>query len=323
MRYTNRFGMPASLYRACTTSNYDPRKSQPNVISLTALINPPLLQQLQKRHWDEAEEDVNSILPRLFGTALHSLVANAQKGKGIEMLVEERIYLSCDTFEVYNITGEEKGVAKQDWFNPDVYYVSMQWDFYEQLSETEGLLEDLKSASAWALVFDPKGKDGWEEQLNVEAYVLRKLGFPVSKLQNTLVYKDWRKKESLQGGSYPKAKFDVVPQRIWSDEQVEQYVRYRLRSHVPAIEMADNEIPICTETERWYKEGQYAIMKSGNVKSSKNFPENQKKEAYAFCEEKIRKDGPRYEMQFRPGENNRCEEWCSVKNICRFGKELK
>ena len=165
MKYIND-GLSTALFEAISKSNYDPRKSKWNVISLTALLDSPKVRNLKIRHWEDVEEKASDCIARFIGSAVHDKISEANRNSKTEILAEERVYLNCETFEVHTVAYGTH-VADQEWYNEDSWFISMQWDAYTMLSDTEGILEDHKVTTAWTLVFDPMGKPGWEEQLNV------------------------------------------------------------------------------------------------------------------------------------------------------------
>jgi hypothetical protein len=323
MKYTNLHGVPEGLVRAITASDYDPSKSQWNCISLTALIDSPKARMLKIRHWPEITEDVKDAIARFIGTSVHDKIADANRNAATESLSEERLYLNCDTFEVFTAT-PGKRVKEQAWYSEDVWFISMQFDSYLQPDEKTGILEDYKTTKAWTMVFDKDGKPGWEEQLNIEAYVLRKLGFPTTTLRNNLLFKDWSDSQAVKNGAtYPQVPFATIKHRIWKDGEVEAYIRSRLRSHTEQIEKKDDDIPACTESERWAKQTTWAVMKEGRVSAVRVC--DSKNEADGRCREEMAKAGNKniFSVVERKGENVRCEGYCAVKPFCHFGRNLK
>ena len=200
----------------------------------------------------------------------------------------------------------------------------MQFDSYIQPDEKTGILEDYKTTSAWTMVFDKDGKPGWEEQLNIEAYVLRKIGFPVTMLRNNLLFKDWSQSQATKNGAtYPQVPFATIKHKVWKDSEVESYIRYRLRSHVDNVEKADDDIPACTESERWAKATTWAVMKEGRVSAVKVC--GSKAEADGRCMEEMHKAGNKniFSVVKREGANIRCDGYCNLKPFCHFGRTLK
>jgi hypothetical protein len=319
MKYTNKHGVSDSLFQAITANDYDPSKSQPNVISLTGLIDAPKARLLRTRHWNELEADVADGIFRFMGSAVHDKVSQASHNAKTENLAEERIYLNCETWEV-NTVAPGTRVASQPWYNKDTWFISMQWDIYTMIDDTHGSLEDHKITSAWTMVFDPQGKPGYCEQLNVEAYVLRKLGFPVTRLRNNFLFRDWSASTKLKSGAdYPAVPTAHIDHQVWPDKDVECYIKMRLRSHVPTIDLKDDDIPECTETERWTKKGTWAVMKEGRVSAVK--VHYSALSAQEHCEQLIRAEGPKYTVQVRKGEDIRCVDYCDSCRFCNYWKK--
>ena len=87
MKITNKSSLPEAVYKALSHSNYNSGSSD---YSVTTLLRPPRMVQLERRHWDELEEDVLDRVWSLFGSAAHTILE--QHGCD-ESLTEERLYI--------------------------------------------------------------------------------------------------------------------------------------------------------------------------------------------------------------------------------------
>src|SRR3972149_5342420 len=74
MIYTNKSGLPEAYCNAVRRQPYD----NEGTLSTTTLIRPPQLVQLEKKHWDEIETDVEDALWSLDGSADHYILELAK-----------------------------------------------------------------------------------------------------------------------------------------------------------------------------------------------------------------------------------------------------
>ena len=148
MKITNKHGLPDAVYSALSKSNYNPGSSD---YSVTTILKPPRIVQLERRHWDELEEDVIDRVWSLFGSAAHNIL----EGHGCEEAVtEKRLYA--------NILDRKVGG---------------QIDHY-----LDQCITDYKVTSVWTLIYGSRYKE-WEEQQNIYAYIFAENGYKVDKLQ--------------------------------------------------------------------------------------------------------------------------------------------
>src|SRR5512138_1815562 len=132
MKYSNKHSLPEEVFKVLTKERYSGGKNTD--YSVTTLKSPPRIVQLERRHWDELEEDAIDNLWSMFGQMAHNLL---EEHGSDESMTEERIYL--------NILDRT---------------ISGQVDHYK-----DGVITDYKVTSAWSLVYGSRVKE-WEEQLN-------------------------------------------------------------------------------------------------------------------------------------------------------------
>jgi hypothetical protein len=229
MKLTNKWSLPDPIVNAVSNTGYTPGSSD---ITVTQLIQPPLLRSLTKKHWDDLEEDVSSRVWALFGTSVHHLLEMAYKGRTAR--VEERVYAE--------VLGWKLGGA---------------FDVLEGSS-----LSDYKVTS----VYSVGGKIEWEQQLNVLRWLLHKNGTEVDKLSITAIFRDWRPREQQKNPEYPVRPILTLPVKMWTLEETGKYVHERIALHQLA------EPPVCTDEERWTTPEQWALMKKGAKRAIKLYP---------------------------------------------------
>jgi hypothetical protein len=311
MKFTNVHNLPQSIVDALTHNSYDLSNAPDNILSVTSLISPPAIRQLEKRHWADIEVDVAEKLSALSGQAIHHVLDQSNQNASTERLTEERWYMNLETFEVYFL-GQVERITKMDWFSKDVIYISGRLDVYDAVEKS---LDDYKNTSVWSVIIEKKAKDEWVAQNNINAYVVRKLGYTVEQIRNILLLKDWSKKEARAKPEYPQCAIHVFQNPVWTDEQVEKFMTDRVIAHVSAMALKDEDLPTCSDKERWAKAPSFAVMKTGNVRAVRVFPD--KESAETLLAEK----GKGHYVDFRPGADIRCEDYCNVSEWCKYMKQ--
>lgn len=287
MQYKNKYGMPEAFVRVIDSLTRDLSESDPKRIGITTLINPPRIRVLSVRHWNELEEDYSDHIWRVLGNAIHYVLLNTENHQN---LVEQKIE------EVIN------GVT-----------VVAKPDLYEDKDKS---IQDWKVTSVWSIKF--KDRLDWEEQLNPYAWFLNRAGFPVEKLYINAILKDWRKSEAKKYDDYPKIPFVRVEVPLWIMKQQEEFIKYRIKEYLTALALADDELPVCTDKERWKREDVYAIYKNANKTATKLLDTEEDAKKYIL---ELGKTKDLYRIEKREGSDLRCTDYCLCNKFCSYYKE--
>ncbi len=230
MKLTNKLGLPDSIYGACL-DNWKPSETR---ISISQLIDSPLIRKLTIEHWDEISEDVSDKIWALLGLATHYII---EKTKMPDALKEEYLKVKIGDSELSG--------------RPDIL-------------EGKNLI-DLKITSVWSFIYGSRTKD-WENQLNCYRYLYEEYGFPVESLELILILRDWSKgrAEREKEGGYPQSQIQVIKPRLWTMEETETYIKERLRIH------AEKDYK-CSDEERWCKPPVFKVIKQSYKRARKNF----------------------------------------------------
>lgn len=169
---------------------------------------------------------------------------------------------------------------------------------------TDGVLQDYKVVTVY------KFKDGgvpkeYEEQLNCYAELLRQNGHPVTRLEIVGILRDWSKLESRRDETYPQTQIVVREVPLWPSEQAFKFLRERVILH----KQAKGVLPLCTQEERWARPDTYAVIKQGAKRATRVYENEEEAIAHA------RQNSSLY-VEKRPGENVRCQNYCSVSRFC-------
>lgn len=291
MKITNKFNVPETLVALATRDYYTKGKSD---YSVTEIISPPRIQRLRRKHFEEIEQDVSDMLWMLLGTALH--------------VVAERS-------EVSGHTNEER-------LSAGINGIILSGAIDLQKDEADGVtITDYKFTSAWALMND---KPEWEQQQNIYKYLVERVKKkPVKGLKICALIRDWSRRDAQNKPDYPQAPIQVIDIPMWTFDRTEAFIKERVEMHRDSKVSADwgDELPLCSEEERWVRQTTYAVKKDGRKTAIRVF--DTQDEADALLKEMPEKD--KGFIEIRKGEAVRCTgNFCGVSQWCnQYQNELK
>lgn len=287
MKFTNRLGLPQPIVDAVTLDTYD-GPFEEGTFSVTELLSPPRQKQLGRLYGDQLVEDVSDRLWALEGKAIHEVLERAEA----DGIAEQRLYREVSPG--ISLTGKFDRVA---------------------LIKDSGsyVLQDYKYASVWEVIHDAKPERA--QQLNMLAWLARYNSYPVTKLQNVMILRDWSMRMAKNDSNYPQTKVAIIDQPVWSDDAIEEFVLERVDAHISARE----KLPLCSDEERWMKPPVYAVMKNGNKRAERGGLHPSHNEAYDWCQAQSKTLGDKkgeFSIETRRGEAIRCENYCAVAAFC-------
>ena len=291
MKITNKFNVPETLVALATRDYYSKGKSD---YSVTEIISPPRIQRLRRKHFEEIEQDVSDMLWMLLGTALH--------------VVAERS-------EVLGHTNEER-------LSAGINGIILSGAIDLQKDDEDGVtITDYKFTSAWALMND---KPEWEQQQNIYKYLVERVKKkPVKGLKICALIRDWSRRDAQNKPDYPQAPIQVIDIPMWTFDRTEAFIKERVEMHRDSKVSADwgDELPLCSDEERWLRPTTYAVKKDGRKTAIRVF--DTQDEADALLKEMPEKD--KGFIEIRKGEAVRCTgNFCGVSQWCnQFQNEVK
>lgn len=278
MKITNKHNLPWALVRAARRDTYSKGESRKSV---TQLINSPRIDVLREKHKVEREADIVDQIWALLGTAVHHIL---DQGAEDGHITEERLYAEVLG---WTISGQ----------------VDVQYE-----NGVPGII-DYKVTSVWSVMFD---KPEWEQQLNSYAFLVGwAKDITVERLQICAILRDWRRADVDRNPDYPPRPIMMVDIPVWSREKQFAFLKDRVRLHQQAETAAafDQELPLCSDEERWMREQKWAVYKPDRKRAHKIYDD----EAAARLDAK--EIGGRVEK--RGGEPKRCQgDYCGVANWC-------
>ena len=338
MKHTNMHGIKSkSVIDALVHDDYDLTERPENVFSATQIIDAPKPKVLFYRHREEIIVDVSDNFHMLDGSAVHYAVERSNKNAEAARLSEERIFIEVNGLEelwhVHTLKIGEK-IVTAPWYSPQKLYVSCKFDNYEY---DDQIVEDYKRCSVWETIYGLK--ESRVQQLNIAALGLDMLGFPVVGCRACLFLKDWtngdlRSFEAKGDLKYPKVAYKEYQFTRWDEKKTREYIFERVHLHFFAQQVDDDEIPPCTQEERWYRGESYAVMKDG-VKTAKRVfkvepgtttAEEAEKFANSHAEElqSVAKKGEHFYVEKRPGQDIRCngdKVYCPSRTFCHYWRQ--
>ena len=280
MIITNETGLPQAIVDAVTNDTYSAGRSD---ISVTTLINPVRQRVLKKRYSDRITEDAADRIWSLFGQAIHTILERAHTVFS-EGMAEQRLYA--------DING---------------WTLGGQFDRLYLLDG--GTIQDYKVSSVWAAV-DGTPKPEWVSQLNCLAWLARRRGIKVSRLEIVLLCRDWSASKARAGGNYPPRPVVRIPVPVWPDAETTRYIDERIRRHQAAETLPDDDLPFCSDEEVWRSAAVFATRKPGRKSAIKLHATESDATAHAA------ELGGAHYVEYRPGKAVRCESYCAVSELC-------
>lgn len=280
MKVTNKHNVPETLVALATRDYYSKGKAD---YSVTEIISPPRIQRLRRQYNEQMEQDVSDMLWQLLGSALHVV---AERGVADGHITEERLITEIDGVKLSGAIDIQK-------------------------VESDGIIiTDYKFTSAWALRQD---KPEWEAQQNIYAWLVEKVkGQKVKGVQICALIRDWSRREASVKSDYPQAPIQVLELPLWPLATTEAYIKERIEAHRMSKVQADwgDELPPCTDDDRWVRETKYAVKREGRKTAIRVLDTQHEADELAAKENGY--------VEVRKGEAIRCTgnfcgvaEWCS------------
>ena len=290
MRYTNRYNIDEAIAQAVANDSYE----KVGDISVTRLIRPPQITALEAAHEDELEVDVSDGLWMLLGQAMGDII---ERGSSVGVQ-RERLQIDVNGWQV-----------------------SGEFDIWYQ----DGVLKDYKVTSVWAFLLGAKLE--WEQQLNLYRLIAVEHGYRVDRLAIAAILRDWNRVKAGYASTdpgeaavkvgpgepgYPPIPFMEREVPLWPIVEAEEFMRLKVEEHMNAKTVFTARQ--CSAEERWARPDQWATKKPGAKRATKLFTDK------PMAEFAAKSQG--LELEFRPGENVRCEGYCPVVRWCEQAKQL-
>lgn len=288
---TNRLNLPQPFVDAATSNH----EYKPNRYSVTEVLGGTCEAILKRSHQNDGEEDVADRVWAIFGTAVHKVL---QEASATETQLQE------------------------NWISVPIegtpYELSGIFDLYD---DATGTVTDYKTCSVWKTQVGDY--DDWRMQTLLYCWMLRRLGFNAHRGEIVAIMRDHNMRKAKTEKDYPKhpvmrieweftdddldqAESDLLgwyDQLTWQLNQQRQY--------------GDAALMPCSPEQRWHKPDTWAVVKNGNKRATKVLNSEGAAEGYM---DQMREGA--YHIEFREGEDTRCQSYCSVAQFCPHGRKF-
>lgn len=285
MPLTNKMNLPQPFVDAATSNH----KYKPNRYSVTEVLGGTCEAVLKRRHAGEATEDVSDRLWAILGTAVHKVLESAQSAP--EQHQEQWLCVKVGDYELSGI-----------------------FDLYD---ESTGTVTDWKVTSVYTVLFGDFEK--WRRQTLAYCWMLRQRGHDAHRGQIVAMLRDHNMRKARTEKDYPphpvftigwdfaEEDFKAIESDIfaWFGEVWHQEIT------------DDDELEPCSPEARWHKPDTWAVVKNGNKRATKVLDSEGAAEGYM---DQL-KEGA-YHIEYREGEDTRCQSYCSVAQFCPYGRRL-
>lgn len=279
---TNNLGLPQAIVNAVENDPYDSGVSD---ISVTRLIAPPQLVELERKHKDEITEDASMRLWALMGQAMHVILERAET----DALTERRLFCECNGWMV-------SGAFDRMFLTP------------------EGTLQDYKFSSVWEYIHGLKPERA--AQLNLLAHLALINGYDITRLEVVFLFRDWIPSKAKREKNYPQTQMARVPVDLWTPEVRADYMLTRTRMHQHARETGN--LPECTPEDRWATPDTFAVMKGKNKRAVRVYDNED-----AALNHVANAPDQLLRIEKRFGENKRCDTYCAAADFCSQYQKMK
>lgn len=294
MIITNKHNLPEPYFKSCLRDEH-PRFDW-DTFSVTELMKGTKEIVLNRRYYQELEQDCVDMIWTVFGTAVHKVMEGHE---GEQELAEQRISME--------IPCSEYGIR----------HVSGGFDLYN--AETQ-LITDYKTTGVYS--YQMKLREGtdsdWAKQLRVYWLILAKAGFPVRDVRNTVFLKDWSKTQARRDRSYPQRPILNIDYEFNGsfNSEVASYMQADLAQKIIEIldckDLPENQIPDCSKEERWERDECWAVMKEGRKSAVKRH------DSEFEAERHLADLGKGHYIEHRLGTPVKCIDYCSCASKCSF-----
>lgn len=283
MKLTNALGLPHTIVKAVENDPYDNRGTR----SVTTLLKPPQAYAIIRQRSGELVEDAADRIWALTGQIGHLILERAAA------LLDDRHISEVRYFA--DVGGHK---------------VSGQVDLIELDNDT---VYDFKFTSAWSAVDAQKGdgKGDWRLQLSMLAFLARENGITVKTGKIVAILRDWTPKAALRHRDWEDKPIAVIDMNILGHNETRAWIENRNREFDEALAGNARE---CTDEERWFSPGKWAVYKGTNIKAAKLEDTEEDLSSWIFANRS--KLGANYRIEQRPSEYKRCEKYCAAAAFC-------
>ena len=316
-KFTNEKGVSLlmSVFLADDRYDYDPR---PNVISVTTLMK-STRQIILGSRLEEGESltDISGLLASRLGTAIHESIEKAwvnNHKKALEALGQPQGLIN--RININPESADEQGINL--WFELRSEAVRGKWVISGSSDVImDGTVKDVKSTKVWTYTSGVKVED-YKLQLSMYRWLNQdKVTKDIGVVE--FLFMDHSPLTATYTEGYPPLPVHEQSIPLMSIPETESYVTSKLNAIEHNFEVAEAELPLCTDKELWIRDSEwkyYAKSAAEAKKATKNFKKD-KAAAYFHLNEKGK--GEVVEVKSKAMACN----FCNARNTCSQYTALK
>lgn len=294
MILTNKLNLPQPFVDAATNDH----EYTEGRYSVTELLGGTCEAILKRRHADDIEEDVSDRVWAILGTAVHEILRQAEAS---ESQIQEN-WLSVKL----------EGLASG-------YELSGIFDLYD---DSTGTVTDYKTAGT--IKWQKQDFEDYRMQTLLYCWLLQQIGFAAWNGEIVMILRDWSKGKAKFDKDYPQKQVQRVSFHF-SDKDMEEaeefvYMWFIMVKHEEAV--PDDCLEPCTPEQRWHKPDKWAVKKKGRKTAVRVYESEKDARVRAMEENKKADSNDLYYVEFREGEDTRCQSYCSVAQFCPYGRKF-
>lgn len=283
MIITNEYDLPQPFVDA-VSRNYEYKEKR---YSVTSILKGYKENLLTRRHHKQIKVDCADSIWMILGSAVHKILEESNTDKH---LLKE-LKLEMQTENGYTLSGI---IDLYDMKNQEVI--------------------DYKTGTIWKVKFDDW--EDYKKQLLYYIVLLEANGYECYNAKNVMILKDHSKREAQYDSTYPKFPIYIKEYEFTSKEIEDAKLEIEeIFKDIERLENAlDDELPMCSKKQRWAKDDKYAVMKKGNKKAVRLLDTEEQAQEYI-------NNGKGDYVEFRQGEDTKCQQYCVCKQYCNYYKE--
>jgi len=281
---TNKLNLPQPFVDAATSDH----TYKPHRYSVTEVLGGTCEAVLKRRHQGEGEEDVASRVWAILGSAAHKIL---QEAKGTDSQLQEQ------------------------WFKVNVgdYELSGIFDLYDA---------DARTVTDWKVTGTIKWQkqefDDYRMQVLIYCWMLRQIGYKADNGEVIMILRDWSKSKARFDKEYPQLQVQKVSWKFTEEDfkEAERNVFDWFTNVAEQEKLEDSDLTPCSPKNRWHRDDKWAVVKDGVKRATRVLDDPD--EAAVMCDRLSEKTGKPYHVEYRKGEDVKCEMYCSVAFACPF-----
>lgn len=289
---TNELGLPQPFVDAATT---DHRYTEGRY-SVTEVLGGTCEAILKRRHQGEQDEDVADRVWAIFGTAVHKVLQEAE---------------ATDT------------QLQENWLSVPIkgtkYELSGIFDLYDDSTKT---VTDWKTCATWKVIFGDF--EDWRKQTLIYCWMLRQIGFDARRGEVVAILRDHSMRKAKFEKDYPKHPVYRIGWDFTKEDfdGIEDDINYWFAKVANQEKTPDDKLLPCSPDQRWHKPDKWAVVEKGKKRALKlhDSEESAQEHVDRLLNET---NGKKLYVEFRPGEDTKCQSYCPVAQFCPHGKTLQ